>query len=369
MSDDDEKKDDSSNLTVMTGSAIAPPRPPNAKMMQADRVRERIIELRDRMTDDYFEMGRLLFYAQKQGIYRLWNGPDGNPYETFSDYVEHEVSFKYRKAKYLMSIWWWFGEQLQEEVFDKIRDIGWTKAAALVGVVDEKNADAWVAKASEMKVKELESEVRHALEKAGRKRPTIDVTTSSGKGHVKAPEIPAGKEKSPTPPASSKIDEIAEGADTNAISSDSIRKNLDGSPVTAGFSHPAPMSGAPESVRQGVDPLTDGEVRLHRSLWRCMMDGEQQANVEKAIDMASKVAGVESDGKGYLLDLIATHFLAMFNLTSPYNEEGKKEAFRHEVLKAVENSFRIDIVALERGTMNVVHGAEVLEKAEKEGEG
>ena len=94
MSDEgDEEKKKGSNLTVMTGSAIAPPRAPSAKVIEAEKLRNRVHELRDRMTEDYFEIGRLLYYIQQRGIYRLWEGPDDRPYETFSDYVEHEVAF------------------------------------------------------------------------------------------------------------------------------------------------------------------------------------------------------------------------------------------------------------------------------------
>lgn len=373
MSDEgDEEKEKGNNLTVMTGSAIAPPRPPSAKVIEAEKLRNRVAELRDRMTEDYFEIGRLLYYIQQRGIYRLWEGPDKKPYETFSDYVEHEVAFKYRKAKYLMGIWWWFGEKLDDPaVFDQVKSIGWTKAAALVGVVDEKNVVQWVEKATELKVKELESEVRVALEKAGRKRPTIDVQTKAGPGHIEQGTLfGGGKEKKPTPPASSKLDAIAEGRDTQktdaVATGDSIKTTLDGMPATAAVSHPAPLSGAPETIRQGVDPLSDGEVRLHRTIWRVMMDGEQQKNVDLAIDMASKIAGVENDGKGYLLDLIATQFLSFFNTMSPHNDRSHEETFRADVLKAVERAFGIDIVALERGTVKPVYGGEILARAEAE---
>lgn len=356
-----EEKKKGDKLTVMTGSAIAPPRPPSAKVVEATRVRERIAELRDRMTDDYFEIGRLLYHAQREGIYRLWEGPDGKAYETFSEYVEHEVAFKYRKAKYLMSIWWWFGEKLNDpEVFAQVKQVGWTKAAALVGVVDGKNVDMWMQKASDLGVKELESEARVALEKAGRQRPKIEVQTKVGKGHIEGPNLFSPAAQVVDTPG--KLESITEPSAVDTV----IKRGLSGDPMTSAMSHPAPMSGSPEHVRQGVDPLSDGEVRLHRTIWRVMMDGEQQANVEKAIDMASKVAGVEADGKGFLLDLIATHFLSLYNMTAPPHGRSLSDTFRGDVLKAVERSFGIDIVALERGTFKPVFGGEILARAEED---
>lgn len=370
--DDDQKKKDGDNLVTVTGSAIAPPEVMSERQVEARNLRNRVIDLRDRMTDDYFEIGKLLYRIAKENYYRLYQDGDGNYYEKFSDYVEREVDFQFRKAKYLMSIWWWFDQELHDpDVFRKVKEIGWTKAAMLVGVVDTKNVDVWVQKAKELRVKELNEEVKIAMERAGKnRRPNIgdpdDITSSlsSGKESSQASGSEVGAQNaSPTsnPQSDKKADFEKAGK-----AAEPITHNLDGSPRTAAVSVPAPMTGAPESMRTGVDPLADGEKRLHRTRWTVIMDGEEKEIVETAIDVASRIAGVENDGKGYLLSLVATTFLATYNGISYDNERQLFGGIRQEVLSCVEKAFGIDLISLDKKTGEVVYGSGTVDKLASE---
>ena len=50
--------------------------------------------------------------------------------------------FQPRKAQYLVSIQEWFG-RMKPEIQGWIREMGWTKAKELVGVVTNDNAEEW----------------------------------------------------------------------------------------------------------------------------------------------------------------------------------------------------------------------------------
>jgi hypothetical protein len=332
-----EKKDGVfDNLVQVTGgSEVIAARDATQAQLAADKLRLRVLKLRDQMGEAYFEMGRLLHRINKEGIYTHWQGPDGRPYQHFRDYVEHEVDFQFRKAKHLMSIWWWFAEELGDKVvMEKIKEIGWTKAAMLVGVVDGKNVDIWVGKARQLGVKELGDETRIAMEAAARgKRPARPTTETSQKGNSSGDGASSG----------------GDGADGGAKASG------------GGLPAPLPADPATES-RQGVDPLSDDEARDHRSRWTVLLSGEQRINVERAIDRASELAEVEADGKGFLVDLVATGFLTMHAGTVGNNDREHKINFRNELLRSVERALGVDIVAVDRTNNTPLFGMKTIDR-------
>ena len=303
------------------------------KQKELDSIRTRVLQLRDEMTENYFEMGRLLYRVSKEHLYRHWKGPDGQPYERFSDYVEHEVDFAFRKAKYLMSIWWWFTEKLADPtVSDRIREIGWNKAACLVGVVDGQNVDVWIERAKKLPVKKLASECKVALEAAERsRRPTRDATVDA----KSQPET-----------------------------------TLTGEPSTRGAALPLPLpaSGAPEHARMGVDPLSPEEERQFRRPWTILLDGEQVVNVERAIDRASEMTEINHDGKGYLLDFVATTFLSVHSGTAGNTSKEHQVNLRNEVLRSVERSLGVNLVAFDRKTMRPIFGQKTIDRILEEGD-
>lgn len=327
--------EDHDGLATVSGGAVADAeaRAEVIDQKEADRVRIRVIQLRDQMSEGYFEMGRLLHRISKQGLYAQWCRPDGQRYDSFGEYVEHEVEFKLRKAKNLMSIWWWFAEKLNDPALaEKVKDIGWTKASALVGVVNTNNADAWIERAKGLKLKELESETRMALEKAGKQRPSRPTARSKSSG--------SSSSSSAAPDASSGTDG-------------------DGEPAEAEHEQPEPQ----EDV--GVDPLSDDEVESHRTRWTVMMDGPQRTNVEQAIDRASEIAEVEADSKGFLLDFIATSFLALHSGAGG-NSRDRRVNMRNDILMAVQRSLGIDIVAFEAGTSHAIFGESTINRVAAE---
>lgn len=316
------KKDASTGLALVGDSPtdVIPEREAEANV-----VRVRVLQLRDEMTEHYFELGRLLYRVSKEHLYRNWKGPDGQSFQKFSDYVEHEVDFAFRKAKYLMSIWYWFAEQLANpKVSERIKEIGWNKAALLVGVVDGQNVDAWIDKAQTLSVKKLANECKVALE-------------ASNQSRRPARGTPAKSRPSTT---------------------------ITGEPSTKGAALPLPLpaSGAPEQARMGVDPLGKDEAREHRSTWKILLSGEERVNVEEAIDIASFIAEIEGDGKGFLLDFIATSFLAAHGGTVGNTSKEHKVNFRNELLRAVERTLGVDVVAFDRATMRPLFGEQTIDR-------
>jgi len=316
------------SLAVRGGRGMKP-----AKRAEADKVRARVLRLRDEMAEGYFELGRLLHRINREHLYRQWNSPTGEPYKKFSEYVEKEVDFAFRKAKHLMSIWWWFAEELDNpKVFERIREIGWTKAALLVGIVNGKNVDKWIEKAKQLGVKELGDECRMALEAANKTR---------------------------RPSRSTNAVVVKEQPETT----------LTGEPSTKGAPPPlpTPLSGSPEQTEIGVDPLTEDEMRDHRSRWTVILDGEQRKNVETALDRASDIAEVEGDGKGFLLDLMATAFLAMYGGTAGNTSKEHIVNFRNELLQGVQKALKVDLVAFEQRTTRPVFGEKTIDRILEEG--
>lgn len=316
--------DDFGSLANVDGDAIESTAAEVVNQKEADGIRVRIGELRDQMTEGYFEMGRLLYVVSKKGLYTQWRGPNGKPYKTLADYVEHEVAFALRKAKYLMSISWWFQEELGDPtVMEKVKGLGWQKVAYLVGVIDSKNADAWVEKAKRLGIKELNDEARMAMEKANRpRRPSRESAGGGGGGGRSAASSSA-------PSAGGKLD--------------------------------APEAEA-EQERLGVDPLSSDEARDHVTRWTIMLSGEQRLNIERAIDTAAKIAEAEVDGKGYLLDFVATGFLALHGGTGGSNDEEHKVNFRNDLLRGIERVLGVDLVAFDRGTARTIFGAQTVDR-------
>jgi len=305
-----------------------------SKHAESEKIRVRVLRLRDEMTEGYFELGRLLYRVNEEQLYRQWNGPDGEPYQNFCDYVEHEVNFAFRKAKYLMSIWWWFAGELKDpDVFEKVREVGWNKAAILVGVVDSNNVDVWVEKAKTLGVKQLGEACKMALEAANKSRRSI---------RSEAKKLKPQK----TTEAAMAEDSLDDGA-----------------------SLPLPQPDTGESGQEGtgVSPLSEEDEEEFRTRWTIYMDGPQRKNVEEAIDRANEMVEVEDVGKGVLLDLVATTFLAVYGGTVGSSKKEHQVNFRNELLRSVERLLAVNLVVFDRGTMKPIFGEQTIDRILEEG--
>ena len=111
-------------------------------------VRKRIIDLRRRVDDSYWELSQSLSEVYSGSYYIAWG------FQSWKEYVESELEFAPRKAQYLVSIQDWFG-RMKPEVKAWVQGLGWTKAKELVGIVTEENAADWKARLDGLSYREI----------------------------------------------------------------------------------------------------------------------------------------------------------------------------------------------------------------------
>ena len=110
---------------------------------------------RNNVEGAYWRLATALFNVWNENAYEDWG------YTSFPDYVDNELSMQRRKAQYLVAIAGWFGDQ-SESVQQWVKELGWTKARELVGIVDETNADEWRDVAESSSLRELTTAVKEA---------------------------------------------------------------------------------------------------------------------------------------------------------------------------------------------------------------
>lgn len=124
------------------------------------KVLDQIRVLRDRIDSDYLELSELLFLTYQQQLYAHWGK------ETFEQFVNDELGFGLRKAQYLIGIHDYYVNEIgSAEVLEKVKELGWTKAKELRGVVTEDNYEQWVELAQTHSVEDLKEEVKRNLMK------------------------------------------------------------------------------------------------------------------------------------------------------------------------------------------------------------
>lgn len=129
-----------------------------------EEVLPKIKGLLDVVDTNYLDIGRLLWRVNEKNLYQLGG------YDDFESYVEEELGFKKRKAKYLVSIW----KRLRAELGVKksmIEKVGWTKAKVILPVVNEENVEQWLDKAKNLPVSKLAAEVAQAKGKQDKEKP------------------------------------------------------------------------------------------------------------------------------------------------------------------------------------------------------
>jgi hypothetical protein len=120
-----------------------------------DNIREQILDTRRRIEESFVQFAEQLHDIWRNGYFLQWG------YSSFREYVEDELSLKYRRARYLTSI----ASAVQELGLDwsDVQAIGWTKARSLLPYLrnnDSQNSDEWLEYARESTVKELENRIK-----------------------------------------------------------------------------------------------------------------------------------------------------------------------------------------------------------------
>jgi len=81
-------------------------------------------------------------------------------YPNFREYVENELNFSYRKARYCIQI---YNGLLESQVsWDEVKELGWTKISKIIPVLSAENVHEWVETAKNSTVPQLEQHVKNA---------------------------------------------------------------------------------------------------------------------------------------------------------------------------------------------------------------
>ena len=118
-------------------------------------LRREVIEAKKMTEKAYWRLAVALFTVWNESAYHEWG------YNSFNDYVDNELDMQRRKAQYFVAIAGWFSEQ-SESVQAWVKELGWTKARELVGIVDETNANEWRDVAEGSSYRELADRVKEA---------------------------------------------------------------------------------------------------------------------------------------------------------------------------------------------------------------
>ncbi len=100
----------------------------------------------------YFKVGGILNRINEEG----WYTEDG--FAKFSEFVESTFGIKRTKAMYLINIY--NGLLTSGVMWEDVKDVGWSKLKEIVSVLTKKNVKAWVKRANEMTVLQLNAYVK-----------------------------------------------------------------------------------------------------------------------------------------------------------------------------------------------------------------
>lgn len=99
--------------------------------------------------------GEMLFEVAANGYYKDWENPEtGDPYKTFEEYTETELSMKKSKAHYLKKIYRVFVVDLDLDL-EQLRNLEWSKAKELTEVITKSNAKELIDKIGTMSVRQV----------------------------------------------------------------------------------------------------------------------------------------------------------------------------------------------------------------------
>jgi hypothetical protein len=386
---DDEQNDEAgaidgivedSNLVALTGGYITTEVVTDE---HADRIRSRIQEISKRLDDDRLELGALFYSVRSKAIYSKWVNPNtGKPFQTWEEYVDVETHFHVRNIHHMVAMWWWFSAlQHFPKVRELIREVGWTKARVLVGLADDSNYEKWFAEARALARPDLERVARVALDKAG-------VPRRQGLSLQR----PSEKSALPPPPSAAEVGGLAQGQGQPAGEDDDVHDGVDTDPVKSAQAKGvdvAPVNTTPvatgttashptgdQEPRQGIAVPTEEERATTKVRWTAEVDLEQERHIEAAVaatydvlketmDLTKRPAKSEV-GRGLALEMMATHFLSFYSGAAATVKDLRNRIYFRDIMKGLEKNFGVFVIAIDQKKGTIVHGVpdEALEAIE-----
>lgn len=111
-----------------------------------------------------YKIGGVLYHVRLSGAYKE---ADARYKENggFGLYVKEELNLEYRKAMYLIDIYYKFN--LYGISAEKVEELGWTKCAKIAAVMDEGNSEDLLELASESTVADLNDAIKESYKEVG----------------------------------------------------------------------------------------------------------------------------------------------------------------------------------------------------------
>lgn len=359
----------SNNLVSLSGA------PEDIKVLtvdesEANKVHMDLLDLRRKHEDLNFAIAAKLYDISYRRLFVLI----GPGYKSFKDYVESELLLKERRAKYLAQIEWWFGyvHGNHPEMYERVKELGWTKAKELVKVMDPDNCEEWFKIAEESTATELRNARRAALKAAGKSARVKMPEGLEISNVVETKALPPKKDDKKTSDDGNNVINL-DGSVDSII--DQVVDGMDGDndgdgeqPVktmkTMNLTPNRRSEGGDDS--KGVSPPTqkelDAELEESEKWDHRMFDIPPDWN--EIIDEALKVAEEQTEGRsthpGHLLALICLYYCGGYS-KHPSIMNG-------EWLRAFEANTGLTLVAVDEARGAIVYGQDNAERLSGNGE-
>lgn len=159
--EEEETEEDNAPTVDADGRAFLEDEDPEVLGLVEGISNEELLELahekvEEASTADY-TLGGILYHVRLTGAYQDVKEEYGDK-GGFELYINEELGMEYRKAMYLIDIYYKFNQYgIGSEV---VADIGWTKASQIARVMNEDNADALIEVAQSSTVADLKDAIR-----------------------------------------------------------------------------------------------------------------------------------------------------------------------------------------------------------------
>lgn len=119
-------------------------------------VRQQLEQCRNDLEENYITLCKLLHETYENAYYLRWG------FVSLKEYAEKELGFKYRKARYFISI----AEAVKRcgLKWEDIQSIGWTSMRAIARVMTPDDAAMWIERAGSLTADQLNSQVSELLQ-------------------------------------------------------------------------------------------------------------------------------------------------------------------------------------------------------------
>jgi hypothetical protein len=128
--------------------AIVPSNPTPLDGCEHEVIRRGVLELRDRLSREYWDLSEMLHSIYTNSYYIAWG------FGSWRDYVVSELDFQTRKAHYLVSVYDQ-ARTLSDDGIELLKRIGWSKAKEIVHLLTPENIHEWKQRLEGLSLREV----------------------------------------------------------------------------------------------------------------------------------------------------------------------------------------------------------------------